>query len=174
MCVVLTSSHMPQEASALGNKLSYMVLPGNESILMSDAMAKRSWWKAVEKGSPNSFWWGGNGQKFAWQNFQQGRQTGAMAYISQWQSCSECSLMQVSRGKLSIKWRVIQRSAQKPGWPRTCVDMQLSRSLTAVGCLRLLWCRQGIMKVAQAVILIMTLANPACYQQNDSGPRGQT
>ncbi|KAL3133737.1 hypothetical protein ABBQ32_008226 [Trebouxia sp. C0010 RCD-2024] len=59
-----------QEAD--GNKLSYVVLPGNESILMSDAMAKRSWWKAVEKGTPNSFWWGGNGQRFGWQDFQQG------------------------------------------------------------------------------------------------------
>ena len=75
----LTSSSVHQEASAVGNKLGYVVLPGNESILMSNAMQKRSWWKAVDKGSPNSFWWGGNGQRFGWQNFQQGGQTGAMA-----------------------------------------------------------------------------------------------
>ena len=56
-----------------GNKLSYIVLPGNESVLMADAMAKRSWWKAVEKGSPNNYWWGGNGQRFGWQDFQRGR-----------------------------------------------------------------------------------------------------
>ena len=72
---------MHQEASAFGNKLSYVVLPGNESILMSNAMQKRSWWKAVEKGSPNNYWWGGNGQRFGWQNFQQGGQTRAMAYV---------------------------------------------------------------------------------------------
>lgn len=68
-----------QEAD--GNKLSYVVLPGNESILMSDAMAKRSWWKAVEKGTPNSFWWGGNGQRFGWQDFQQGRHTAPMQCV---------------------------------------------------------------------------------------------
>ena len=67
---------MPQEASS--SKLSYIVLPGNESILMADAMAKRSWWKAVEKGSPNNFWWGGNGQRFGWQDFQSGEQTTSM------------------------------------------------------------------------------------------------
>lgn len=72
---------MQQEAIAPGNKLMYVVLPGNESILMSDAMQKRTWWKAVEKGSPNNFWWGGNGQRFGWQNFQQGGQTVANARI---------------------------------------------------------------------------------------------
>ena len=56
-----------------GNKLNYVVLPGNESVLMADAMSKRSWWKAVDKGSPNNFWWGGNGQRFGWQEFQRGR-----------------------------------------------------------------------------------------------------
>lgn len=72
---------MQQEAAALGNKLIYVVLLGNESILMSDAMQKRSWWKAGEKGSPNNYWWGGNGQRFGWQNFQQGGQTVAIARV---------------------------------------------------------------------------------------------
>ena len=59
-----------------GTKFSYVILPGNESILMADAMATRSWWKAVEKGSPNNFWWGGNGQRFGWPDFQKGTQAG--------------------------------------------------------------------------------------------------
>lgn len=62
---------MAEEVSS--NKLSYVVLRGNESILMSDAMERRSWWKAVEKGSPNNFWWGGNGQRFGWPDFQKGK-----------------------------------------------------------------------------------------------------
>lgn len=75
----LTAAPLLQEAN--GNKLSYVVLPGNESILMSDAMSKRSWWKAVEKGTPNNFWWGGNGQRFGWQDFQQGRRTAPIRCI---------------------------------------------------------------------------------------------
>lgn len=70
-CAYLSLLQVAEEVS--NNKLSYVVLRGNESVLMSDAMERRSWWKAVEKGSPNNFWWGGNGQRFGWPDFQKGK-----------------------------------------------------------------------------------------------------
>ncbi|DBB17391.1 TPA: hypothetical protein ACH3X3_014425 [Trebouxia sp. C0006] len=66
----LRSDAEPVVSDSTSNKLGYVVLPGNESILMAEAMARRSWWRTVEKGSPNNFWWGGNGQRFGWPDFQ--------------------------------------------------------------------------------------------------------
>lgn len=52
----------------------YVVLTGNESVLMREALERRSWWapaaaadvtaaSTTGRGAWN-LWWGGNGQKF--------------------------------------------------------------------------------------------------------------
>ena len=56
-------------------KFTYVILPGNESVLMAEAMQRRDWWRPVEKGAPNNFWWGGNGQRVGWQDYQRGMQS---------------------------------------------------------------------------------------------------
>lgn len=70
---MLTTRSLAQ-ASAGGDtgKFTYVILPGNESVLMAEAMQRRDWWRVVEKGSPNNFWWGGNGQRVQWQDYQRG------------------------------------------------------------------------------------------------------
>lgn len=51
---------------------TYIVLPGNESKLMQEAMDRRPWFQAATGDSCN-FWWGGNGQKFDWPKLMNGR-----------------------------------------------------------------------------------------------------
>ena len=52
--------------------LHAIVLPGNNHQMLLDALARRPWWHATcEKGldaSSSDFWWGGNGQPFAWKD----------------------------------------------------------------------------------------------------------
>ncbi|KAK9814231.1 hypothetical protein WJX72_002606 [[Myrmecia] bisecta] len=55
-----------------GTPYKYVVLPGNESSLMQEAIGARSWWQATKKEGPCNFWWGGNAQKYPWSSFGQG------------------------------------------------------------------------------------------------------
>tara|TARA_B100000795_G_scaffold214969_1_gene168783 strand:- start:75 stop:1499 length:1425 start_codon:yes stop_codon:yes gene_type:complete len=52
--------------------LHAIVLPGNNHQMLLDALARRPWWHVTcEKGldaSSSDFWWGGNGQPFAWKD----------------------------------------------------------------------------------------------------------
>jgi hypothetical protein len=47
----------------------HTVLPGNGSNLVSDALARRPWWRARSEGEDAfNLWWGGNGQPFDFAN----------------------------------------------------------------------------------------------------------
>ena len=100
-------------------KFTYVILPGNESVLMAEAMQRREWWRPVEKGSPNHFWWGGNGQRVGWQDYQRGMQSLTYVAAGFKLHCSadtKCALsLKVSQGKLSIKWRATLRFAPRHG-----------------------------------------------------------
>ena len=52
----------------------YCILPGNESVLMKEAMERRPWWAPAgdSNGSRWNFWWGGNGQPFDFKTFSGG------------------------------------------------------------------------------------------------------
>ena len=77
-------------AGPMDGKFTYVVLPGNESVLMAEAMQRRSWWRPVEKGSPNNFWWGGNGQRVGWQDYQRGTQLHGLLLLLLLPVCLEC------------------------------------------------------------------------------------
>jgi len=58
------------EAVGKGEKLRYIVLTGNESILMREALERRSWWAPAKEGAASwNLWFGGNGQKFDFSKF---------------------------------------------------------------------------------------------------------
>ncbi len=62
-----------------GGPYKYLVLPGNESVLMREAMERRAWWQPAKEGETRdwNFWWGGNGQKFdQFSTFAGGRRGG--------------------------------------------------------------------------------------------------
>ena len=41
----------------------YLVLPGNEPSLVTEALSRRCWWEPTDDATYD-FWWGGNGQRF--------------------------------------------------------------------------------------------------------------
>ena len=47
---------------------NYTVLSGNNSALITDALATRPWWRPTPEGGTFNLWWGGNGQPFDWAN----------------------------------------------------------------------------------------------------------
>ncbi|KAG2426665.1 hypothetical protein HXX76_012976 [Chlamydomonas incerta] len=52
-------------SSSAGGKYRYCVLPGNESVLLKEALQRRPWWEpAPENSSRWNLWAGLNGQKF--------------------------------------------------------------------------------------------------------------
>ena len=51
----------------------HLVLPGNESSLVLEALARRTWWEPTKGGDLDwDFWWGGNGQKFPFDLMRRG------------------------------------------------------------------------------------------------------
>lgn len=55
-------------------RYEYLVLPGNESSIVVEALSRRPWWKAVREDEVGvwSFWWGGNGQRCPWAQWRKG------------------------------------------------------------------------------------------------------
>lgn len=56
---------------------SALVLSGNESSLISECLAKRSWWRSIKTAEGDditlwNFWWGGNGQCCPYKRFNTG------------------------------------------------------------------------------------------------------
>jgi hypothetical protein len=64
---------MPNEAARIPQPFRHLILKGNESVLMREALDRRSWWApAALEGSSWNLWWGGNGQRFPWADFPGG------------------------------------------------------------------------------------------------------
>eukprot|EP00891_Asterochloris_glomerata_P009698 jgi/Astpho2/9698/Aster-x0408 len=96
-------------ATSLQPPFRCCVLPGNESVLMGAAMAKRSWWHSVAKGEPCHFWWGGNGQ----------RPTDAQRLVNQVEGHSEiCAKARLAE---NMRKYAIERKASCPWIPETHV-----------------------------------------------------
>lgn len=70
-CLAMIQDAAPagDAASKKSEQLRYLVLPGNESVLMREAMERRSWWKPAKEAGPWNMWFGGNGQKFDFSKF---------------------------------------------------------------------------------------------------------
>lgn len=62
-----TPSKASVSSSSAGPPYNATILKGNESSLMHECLAKRSWWRPTPEGEKYSFWWGGNGQHFDWE-----------------------------------------------------------------------------------------------------------
>jgi len=108
-------------SDSTSNKLGYVVLPGNE-ILMADSMARRSWWRTVEKGSPNNFWWGGNGQRFSWPDFQKGKSSKGTAQHGHTSAVRKTSIPNVA----GVKRQIVN---QVEGHSEICTKTRLAENL---------------------------------------------
>eukprot|EP00798_Chlamydomonas_sp_ICE-L_P002383 gene2383-8691_t len=57
------------KAKKAQKNFKYLVLKGNESMLMTETLSRRGWWEAAKEGERWNLWWGANGQPFNFKTF---------------------------------------------------------------------------------------------------------
>ncbi|KAG1663399.1 hypothetical protein FOA52_011677 [Chlamydomonas sp. UWO 241] len=97
----------------------YLVLEGNESKLMREAMERRAWWMPAEEGGNWNLWFGGNGQKMEWAKFS-GRDADQQV-VNRIDNHKEV----VTKSGLAANLALLAQQADAPSWiPETHVLSQ--------------------------------------------------
>uniref|UniRef100_A0A7R9W2A9 Tubulin--tyrosine ligase-like protein 9 n=1 Tax=Chlamydomonas euryale TaxID=1486919 RepID=A0A7R9W2A9_9CHLO len=119
MSAMAAHSQTAGDATRKDGPYRYLVLPGNESALMREAMERRPWWRPAEEGGAWNFWWGGNGQKFEWASFGSGSNEPRM--VNRIENHKEVC----SKSGLAENLAILAQQPDAPAWiPETYVLSQ--------------------------------------------------